>query len=256
MFTPFAFVKQEVAAGPTPPPPIVTDQLAMYLDPSTGFSSGNWVDSINGLQWTKYGSNLTFVDNNYITGFDSSADYLEATANINSTINATNDAEFTYEFWWFAPTSYTTSTLARPWAFQPDPVGNEYRFTYDGAGGIAGSVTNFIDVVYLFSPIDEFEGKWVHHAMTFVYNAGGGDSSLKYYHQYDGKSITMSQTLKSQGAYTRTGYSTTGPHRIGKAADGAAPILGGSIGTMRIYNKALSQAEVEQNYNAEISRYS
>lgn len=68
--------------------------------------------------------------------------------------------------------------------------------------------------------------------------------------------IYLNGTLVNNGTYTGTGNFTNGyPVLIGTRTGDASRSLRGSVSTAKVYNRALSAAEVKQNFNALRGRY-
>jgi hypothetical protein len=83
--------------------------------------------------------------------------------------------------------------------------------------------------------------EWTYVAITFE------NQSVKYY--VNGASVGSSSVTK-----TSITYDANNPVLIGKNASGGEP-LEGKLGSMKVYNRALTAAEVAQNFNALRGRY-
>ena len=246
MFTPFAFVKEEVAAV-TPTPGIVTDQLAFYIDPA----NGNFNDTIGSKTGTENGT-ITTVSSNYWSGF-SGTDYISFSSTTD--INGTDDAEFTVESWFYFQTAWGGSDIKIPWAMNSTTAGAEYRFRYLGTtygNDIQVSAPEYIDS-NLANQASNFEGGWSHNVMVWKFNGNVNSSTLLYSIQLVGGSVL-----------TGTGTGMGGPKGrrapnnqiyVGRSTNDTINFGGGYIGPVRIYNKALTTAEIAQNYSAEVSRF-
>ena len=83
--------------------------------------------------------------------------------------------------------------------------------------------------------------EWIYVAITFE------NQSVKYY--VNGASVGSSSVTK-----TSIVYDANNPVFIGKNASGTEPFEG-RIGIIKVYNRALSAAEIQQNFNATRSRF-
>jgi hypothetical protein len=82
---------------------------------------------------------------------------------------------------------------------------------------------------------------WTYVAITFE------NQSVKYY--VNGSSVGSSSITK-----TSITYNANNPVYIGKNASGAEPFEG-RLGNIKVYNRALTPQEIQQNFNATRSRY-
>lgn len=91
-------------------------------------------------------------------------------------------------------------------------------------------------------------GTWYHLSVSYL-----GETTVKMYVNgtLDATKNTLSPTA---GAGTSTWTATNQNPRLGAWFNGSYP-FNGSIATTQIYNRALSDAEVLQNYNATKTRY-
>jgi hypothetical protein len=78
--------------------------------------------------------------------------------------------------------------------------------------------------------------EWVYVAITFE------NQSVKYY--VNGASVGSSSVTK-----TSITYDANNPVFIGKNASGTEPFEG-NLGNIKVYNRALTSAEIQQNYDA------
>jgi hypothetical protein len=82
---------------------------------------------------------------------------------------------------------------------------------------------------------------WTYVAITFE------NQSVKYY--VNGSSVGSSSITK-----TSITYNADNPVYIGKNASGSEPFEG-RLGNIKVYNRALTATEIQQNYNALKSRF-
>jgi hypothetical protein len=241
MFTPFAFIQTPSAAGG-----IVTDQLAFSVDPA----NGNFNDTVGGKTGTQNGT-VTTVNDNYWSGF-SSANYISYASTAD--LNDDTDSEFSIEAWFFYPNSFGASAVKIPFSINSTTVGAEYRFRYLGSDNgniIQSSIPTFIDSD--ISNASSYRGAWTHNVMIFKFNGSTGSSTLEYSIQKVGSSVVTNTTTGFSGAATRRAYNDI--IRIGRSTNDTVNFSDGFIGPVRIYNKALTTAEIAQNYDAQVSRF-
>ena len=89
------------------------------------------------------------------------------------------------------------------------------------------------------------------------YHTGGADTGWSHWViTYDGKTITVYENNISKGSVSSTGLADfTGGIRIGSWTGGASYTWDGKIPVMRMYNRALTIDEVNQNYKAYKNRF-
>lgn len=220
---------------------------AIIVDgPSWGYSGQSGELYINGLQWEKkshptpfaYGtrsstqgllplvgnssidlSNISFDSNAQMT-FDGTNDLIDIDTNF-GTLSA-----YTFEYVAYSnsaanmPISSRTSTAfykygAYSWRYTHGGVGDEFYHTYGNDTG------------------------WAHWVIT-----------------YDGSIITVYENGVSKGTKASSGTADfSGGIRIGSWASSATYTWDGQIPIMKMYNRALSFAEVRQNYNKYKTRF-
>jgi len=240
IFTPFSFFQ------PTTSISIVTDQLAFYIDPA----NGNFTDTVGGKTGSENGT-VNTVDNNYWSGF-SGTDYISYSSvdGINSAISSS----FTIESWFYYANTFGASAVKVPFSINSNQGGNEYRFRYlgsDNGNTIQCSVPQTIGAD--ISNASDYRGAWSHNVMVYNYNGGALSSTLLYSAQKVGNNVVTATT---------TGYILPRIPRemlnaiyVGRSTNDTVNFSDGFVGPVRIYNKALSAAEIEQNYNAEVGRF-
>jgi hypothetical protein len=224
-------------------PSIVMNNLVLCLDAGNSKSypgSGTtWTDlSGNGNTGTLTNGPTYSSANGGSMVFDGSNDYVT----LGSTLNAT--AQGTISFW-IKLTNTITSGYAgnqRPWGksgnFECRWGGNggenDRRLSFDiGASSNPGSISSIQDTW--------LNTVWYNVAMTY-------------------NSSTNSSSLYIQGVLDTTGTAANpstqvGAWNIGATSSTAGPV-NGQISNFSIYNRALSAAEISQNYNALKGRFS
>ena len=251
---------------------IVTDGLVLHLDPASYSSGQVWANSVtgpaDGAAQTAYDYHLgstSSADSNDPThsssywAFDGD-DYFTAAAAATTFIKGMHKdgAVFTIEAWWYRGAAGSNvnpiwdsgtsdqggSDMSRGVIFadqgsQDNPEGRwGVRIKRDSGGGTALNV-------YLNSApaLDA----WHHHAVSFT----GAANSFLWLNGAIAAcnlgSTTWDGTLSSPGT-----SDPTNPARIGARGDVAFHVGSGNrLGMLRIYNRALSSAELLQNWNAE-----
>lgn len=193
----------------------------------------------NGVNFTLYNSPSYSSSNKGILTFASASfQYAETATNLG------NLNQFTIEAWikWNGiPTAGTNAVVTNLY----DGVSN-VNFVLGAAEPQSATVrAGFFDgswhnVATGHSPI---VGNWYHYAGTY------DGSTVKLY-----VNLSTTYTLSYSGA-----PNSGGAIRIARRWDALANVSGnftdGSIPVVRIYNRALSVAEVTQNFNAQRSRY-
>lgn len=140
---------------------------------------------------------------------------------------------------------------------KPGAVGGYRKIVSEGAAG-----TQTLSGAYLSlgpSGYNTFFGVITDVAGTAGANYTENLPTDKYTYlcgTYDGSGLKLYVNGGLAGSLAKTGaVSTGGITRISGYDNGAEPFLG-KIDQVRIYNRALSEAEVRQNFNAQRSRYS
>jgi hypothetical protein len=72
---------------------------------------------------------------------------------------------------------------------------------------------------------------------------------------YDGSNVRIYINGNLESTNARTGTITSGAKNIGSNSGGSSEYFDGTIATVRVYNRVLSAAEVQQNFNAQRTRY-
>lgn len=72
---------------------------------------------------------------------------------------------------------------------------------------------------------------------------------------YDGSNVRIYINGNLESTNARTGIITSGAKNIGSNSGGSSEYFNGTIGTVRVYDRALSDAEVQQNFNSQRTRY-
>jgi len=231
-------------------PAIVTDGLVFAVDAGNGQSyvsgSGNCfslVSSDTGSLQDSNGSGMYSSDNQGTWDFDGVDDYIDC-GNVTS-LAGSNYAS--WEFW--AKSSDTGGNPLSQWVnYDPDyqfyitinPSTGYMDFYINGTIAIRSQTSsgNALPIT-----IDA----WYHYCFTFDTSLGGFNTPIPFVN-----GIQVSTSQFNSGAALKA--STVNLH-IGKKTDITTYEWLGNIASVKIYNKALSTAEVLQNYNATKNRF-
>jgi hypothetical protein len=72
---------------------------------------------------------------------------------------------------------------------------------------------------------------------------------------YDGSNVRIYINGNLESTNARTGTITSGAKNIGSNSGGSSEYFNGTIATVRVYNRAMSATEIQQNFNAQRTRY-
>lgn len=253
-------------AGPVlTPPAYVTDGLVFMLDPASYSSGQMWgsapydfhlgaSSSAESSDPTHNGTYWAFDGGDYFTAASAATTFLKDMHKAGS--------EFTIEAWWYyagggsnvhpifdsGTSDQSGSDMSRGVIFGdmgylgPPAAGSfGFRVKRDFAGETALSV-------YLTSPLTT---GWHHLAVSYQQGAGA-------FLWVDGATASTNLGATTwDGALSSPGTTdTANAARIGARGDGAFLVANGSrLGILRIYDSALSQTEMLQNWNADRATY-
>ncbi len=215
-------------------PKIVTDGLVLYLDAANpnSYVSGSttWRDISRG------GNNGTLVNGPTFNSANGGSIVFDGTNDFISTnFTQTFTSELTVETW-YRGTKIIRNHL---WNFGSSVANNLYCNFNDTGRTLwvywQGNGTPAIR----FTTIN-FTDSNIHH---LVFRHSGSINQI----YFDGQLLTPQETA---GTQTFTGGGVGGSYNIA-----GSPFFGGNVYTNRIYNRALSQQEILQNYNATKTRF-
>ena len=230
-------------------PRIVTENLVLCLDAANSKSypgSGTaWTDlSGNGNTGTLTNGPTYSSANGGSIVLDGSNDYVLGT--INGSIFT---GSFTQSAWIYKLNAdqiwqgvFTNSSPATNYTYLMTFGNGSVAAPYNSVG--ANQVG--ISVSGIFLDIGTHTNRWLYIVMTKT------GSTLNIYCYKDGTLLQTSGTINWNGG----NFATTNNYEIGRHwAGGSIVPLQGNISQASIYNRALTAAEVSQNYNALRSRY-
>jgi|688.fasta_scaffold672814_2 hypothetical protein len=221
-------------------PKIVTDGLVMYLDAGSPKSYGG-----SGTVWTdisRNSNNGTLVNgptyssaNGGSIVFDGSNDYVNC--GNNSSINIVDNISFGV---WF--NTSITSTGSNGLIAKRDSTTNYginftpsiFQVYYNTGSGFQVASVSTSNFPY---------GVW--HSVVGVFRKNGSNTDILVY-----KNGSLLFSISKTGNVITSASNL----HIG-STDAGSERFNGSIGSVQIYNRVLSQAEVLQNYNATKSRF-
>ena len=241
------------------PKPIVTSGLILHLDAANTSSysgSGNtWTDLSGNSNTGTLTNGPTFsTDNGGAIVFDGTNDFVTLGTQINSDITTTN---VTISFWAYIDStaadevfvSMETLNINIPLIIWYD-TSSTYEVQNTGSGDVGGGSTNVITTAVTDASSEKrfTTSNNALSANTWYNIAVVLDVTNNEFYTY----INGVEEAKWTSNNTSGGIkSTTNDFRIG----GGSPYLDGRISQFLVYTKALTAAEVLQNYNALKERY-
>lgn len=261
LLNPYRFASAGGGSGPAH----VTDGLVFMLDPGSYSSGQVWGDSpydfnlgsggsVDGADPTHNGTYWSFDGGDYFTAASAASAFLKG-------MHKTGSA-WTIEAWWYSPGD----------GGNVNPIFDSG--TVDGGGSDMSRGVIFGDFGYQVNPQNRWgvrvkqdsgggsslnahlsagpaANAWHHHAVSFT----GGSGCFLW---LDGAvaasnlgTTTWDGTLSSPGT-----TDPANPARIGARGDGSFRVANGSrLGILRVYDRALSDTELLQNWNADRATY-
>ena len=212
---------------------IVTNGLVLNLDPAKYISGSTWRDtSETGLDATLNGTyTYSPTANKGTFTFDGSTAY--ASRSNSSYLDTTGTQPFTVSIW------FKTTTNARQYLIAQGDNNSDYTNNFQ----------LFIDTTAFFSMGTGSSASYVQLSNAITIG--------KWYHMvgtFDGYNMTL--YLNGQNVQSGTWSSTRqtgGSLYIGKRV--GTGFTSGNIGPVQIYNRALTQSEVQRNYNTQLPRF-
>jgi hypothetical protein len=225
-------------------PDIVTSGLTLSLDAGNPYSynplntaSTLWVDTT----YTTTGGTLT--NGTYYSGgtmvFDGTNDYVRIpnnsllnpdTITVSAWINRTSVVNYAH----FIGLPVSNTTWGPPYM----SYGVEYIGTSDTISFVLGFTNNSFE--YTNYTLSFGNNQWFNFTGTY------DKSNVKIY---------INGVLYTTRAETKTMYQSTADFYIGAINASAQFPLNGKIGAIQVYNRALSQSEITQNFNALRGQY-
>ena len=231
-----------VTAGPN----IVEDGLVFYVDAANKVSwTGPDSSTVNDLIGTNNGTISADTSGSYgqFNSFD--FDAVDDIIDFGTLSEINGLANFSFNVWLTTPTQNAGDSIA----FGNRDSSNSYR-------GIALSIppnTSTTSIYFYFTSNAGSGQSWVEIPVAY-YTANAWNNIAV---TYDGSTLTAivnNGTPLTDSQSSKLLHSTTN-FRVGKDGWTNSKLYKGNIGPLQIYNRALSAAEVTQNYNALKSRF-
>lgn len=225
----------------------ITENLQVYLSPDSYPGTGTtWTDSQGQASATLSGSPVYDPTTGFT--FDGTTQYARMPS-VDGATDFNNNNNYTVEIWFKPSSGQPSATLAT--VFEKWNSAGQSRYPYvfrynESIETIGISVYDGVNNPGSF--MAGFNtGTW--HQVVGVFDFNTDD--LMGYHN---GSADTSTSLAGVGAVSNT--SQVGlAHRIPPGGIGTQFLYKGSMGIIRIYNRALTSAEILQNFNADRSRF-
>ena len=228
-------------------PRIVTDGLILALDaantksyPSSGGST--WYD-LSGKGNNGTITNATFNSDGYFA-FEGSGDYISFASA--SELQFLNRLPYTLEVWMYPTSNPGANTWTGIFNREDSSVGSRDGYNIY----LNGSASN---TFYLATE------RFCTGTFTGVGYGYNDSDLLNIWHHivatYDGKTLRLYRNGVQLNSGTSTGNITNATKALEIGRRGTVAYFIGRLNGQKIYNKALSASEIEQNYNALRGRY-
>jgi hypothetical protein len=235
---------------------VVTSGLVMNLDAGNSASYPG-----SGTTWTDLtgnGNNATLINGpTYSSGnggsivFDGVDDYVSIGS---QNIIGTGTSPFSTEFWIYNTKDFAAGGYSMIYRIKQDT--ENFLVLYNNAGTwliwatFRGSNQQALSVTS-----SDYLNKWV--CIDVVYN--GGDKNLASSYTYYRNGVSLGSGTTNLGVAGGTGNNC---NILGRDGDGSTPCnvsstgqLQGNLAAFKVYNRALSAAEIKQNFNAQNDRF-
>lgn len=234
-------------------PRIVTSGLVGYWDagnPKSYPGSGNTWYAIVGSNNATLANGTSYNSSNggYFSFLGSSSQYVDLGSNFSSILNSS--LPITFETIVYLNLSSNTESI----------ISNNGTTFNDGGFALRKMSTNIINSTFVTNGSNYIgwssnvlsSAGWYHTVST--YN-GAGSSTQSNYNLYINSVLSNITTF---GGGTVSSFPSNKNFDLGRTGNGAGLLtnyLTGNIASVRIYNRALSAAEVSQNFNALRGRF-
>ena len=119
-------------------------------------------------------------------------------------------------------------------------------FTYQSTSNLIGINQSGVNASGTWIDLGTHDNLWIFGALVLQGSTNG--STVQVYAYKQGSLLTSTGTLYWN-------LSTGSSYYIGRHYQGAVQVLNGNISCVCVYNRALSASEIQQNYNAQKSRF-
>ena len=243
-------------------PTIVTSGLQLYLDAGNVASypgSGTvWTDTISGKVFRLYnGGRVSQVQTDPPTYNSANGGYIQFDNSKRQWANCTTAFgdlnSYTVEGWWYLDGGNLTTSVF-------NLIADKFNSRYNYALGMGQMTSNKFSLYHLkagaLPKIDStnnastyFNTGWMHLCGTF------NNSTSKMNLYINGALAATEVTISSGGTPFSGGAGISMATRNDTSSDTQYNFLNGGIAVARIYNTALTSAQVTQNYNAQRARF-
>lgn len=221
---------------------IISKGLVLYLDagnpvsyPGTG---STWTDIIQSKKFTLFNSPTYDSGNGGNIYFDpASSQYAASSTSLTSSLNT-----WTVETWHYYTGTNSDGSPCIVTEFWPNATSNlNYML------GNASDSSPYLQTGF-------YNGNWRYTVSGYLLNPNN------WYHiigTYDGTTIKLyvNNTLIDSIEYSGIAQTGTNGIILMRRWDAFSQFWGGRLGVVRMYNKAISAIEIDQNYNVEKSRF-
>jgi hypothetical protein len=227
-------------------PPIITNGLSLYLDPSniSSYPQGNtWYDLANGITFNSVGSTLSTSLLNNGLGFSfNGSGYWQSSSN-NELVNLGGDC--TIILWVYGIQGPTRKTIFEKAGTNAQSYQQEIAMTWEVPSSISWYSRR--TPLYDFGSTNSTStGVW--NMMSIKMSTGLTPSPRTGFYSENGSSWVSSYTSRSD-----TPLTPSGAIRIGSGYAGTCNT--GGIGTVMCYNRMLDDVEILQVYNSTKTLY-
>ena len=234
---------------------IITSNLVLNLDagnPASYSGSGtNWRDMISGRSFTlTNGPTYSSLNGGYFTFVAANSQYAQSTSSLTTMSN------FTVEAWHYFTNANTGVGAAIVTEVYDATANSSLNYVIPGLGAAGSSITgNQVACTSFVSP------NW-QPANASGYTLPASNAWYQIVGTYDGSNFRtyVNTTLRVTNAYSGTAPYSGGQginlmKRWDKNASPGNAFWGGRLAIVRIYNTALTQAQITTNYNANKARF-
>ena len=230
---------------------IITNNLMLYLDAANYTGSGPWTDIISKLSFTlTNGPTYSSSNGGYFTFVAASNQYAQSTTSLASMPN------FTVEVWHYFTNVYSGAYPAIVTEVYDSSFNSSLNYVIPGIGGAGSTISgNQVACTSFVSP------NW-QPANASGYTLPTSNAWYQIVGTYDGSNFKtyVNTTLRVTNAYSGTAPNSGGQginlmKRWDKDANPGNAFWGGRLAIVRMYNTALSQAQITTNYNANKARF-
>lgn len=230
---------------------IMTGNLVLYLDAANYTGSGPWKDMISNLSFTlTNGPTYSSSNGGYFAFVAASSQYAQ------STVSLPSMSTFTIEAWHYFTNVTTGAFPTLITEVYDSTLNNSLNYAIPGIGGTGSTISgNQVACTSFISP------NWQPQNAS-GYTLPASNAWYQIVGTYDGANFKtyVNTTLRVTNPYTGTAPASGNQginlmKRWDKDASPGNAFWGGRLAIVRMYNTALSQAQITTNYNANKARF-